>query len=145
MLCPYDIMHLFWLSALCWILRSWGLGWETENRMKTQPLPGLETIRKGWCHSLIQQHTKWDVVAWDRRLYAAGKKKKQQKKDPPLPVKPLKQKDFCEEKGLGSRHINRAQTGVIKEYAVPAHHILAAKLEQMCCLWNTMQMIKNHQ
>lgn len=34
---------------------------------------------------------------------------------------------------------------VIKGYAASAHHILAAKLEQMCCLWDPMQMIKDHQ
>lgn len=34
---------------------------------------------------------------------------------------------------------------VIKGYAASAHHILAAKLEQMCCLWDPMGMIKDHQ
>lgn len=32
----------------------------------------------------------------------------------------------------------------IKGYAASAHHILPAKLEQMCCLWDPMQMIKHH-
>lgn len=34
---------------------------------------------------------------------------------------------------------------VIKGYAASAHHILAAKLEQMCCLWDPMGVIKDHQ
>lgn len=34
---------------------------------------------------------------------------------------------------------------VIKGYAASAHHILAAKQEQMCCLWDPMGMIKDHQ
>lgn len=34
---------------------------------------------------------------------------------------------------------------VIKGYAASAHHILAAKLEQMCCLWDPTEMIKDHQ
>lgn len=35
-------------------------------KWKVSPSPGLETIKTGWCHSLIQQHTKWDVVARER-------------------------------------------------------------------------------
>lgn len=38
---------------------------QMENKMKTPSLPGLETIRMGWCHSLIQQHSKWNVVVRD--------------------------------------------------------------------------------
>lgn len=34
---------------------------------------------------------------------------------------------------------------VIKGYAASAHHILAAKLEQMCCPWDPVGMIKDHQ
>ncbi len=34
---------------------------------------------------------------------------------------------------------------VIKGYAASAHHILAAKLEQMCCLWDPAETIKDHQ
>ena len=34
---------------------------------------------------------------------------------------------------------------VIKGYAASAHHILAAKLKQMCCFWDPMGTIKDHQ
>lgn len=40
--------------------------------------------------------------------------------------------------------INRAEMRAIKGYAASAHHILPAKLEQMCCLWDPMQVIKDH-
>lgn len=34
---------------------------------------------------------------------------------------------------------------VIKGYAASAHHILAEKLQQMCCLWDPEGTIKDHQ
>lgn len=71
--------------------------------------------------------------------------KKEDKKETHFPCKFSGTKIFCALEGSGSRCINRAETRVIKGYAASAHHILAAKLEQMCCLWDPMGMIKDYQ
>lgn len=109
-----------------------------ENKMKTQSMPSLKTIRKGWCHSLIQQLSKWNVVVRDS-LVNTEDFVWEEKKRKTFSCK------FSGTKESGCRCINGAEMKVIKGHDACAHDILAAKLQQMCCLWDIMGMIKDHQ
>lgn len=123
---------------------SQGLVYEMEKRMKTQPLPHLETIRKGWCHSLMQQHTKWDVVAQDSfrntKDFVWVGEKRNTIKEIYFPSEISITKTFCSLKKNLAADIYRAEMREIKGHAASAHHIMTAKIEQMCCLWDPMQM-----